>query len=437
MTWAYTFPSPPGPNTPPDSYAYRQWFSQVKARLDEQGRRYIDLLDVDRLADDGTTDALATFNAAQEALPAEGGTILLPVPRSTYYKSTGTWVINKHGVRLSGMSMMGSTIYFPSSTGILIGDFAGGPYDIGGGITSTVIEHLLLTGGGTGDGFKVGVAGGTNVLGYHVIRNTWAYGFTGGAGYHIANAVGVQLQNGFADSCQDGVNSDGTNCTTLNMHGMWLRKNSRNGLRVTSHSVLTATGNNVMESNHEEGAYFKYTGVNNIGHSLAGFYTENNNVGRGGSHPEIYFTGDNSGVADFRTVFINPWTNPSGSNTSLLADKQSRGIWWQGGRAANIADSIKIDSSQSAGYCRFDGVTNLDPGSVNFNGNSTNMVSSITANAGAQTHSNAQWANHLAVVDGITAPSATVGWIKVYGDVADGDLKAIFGDGTIKTILTD
>jgi hypothetical protein len=44
-------------------------------------------------------------------------------------------------------------------------------------------------------------------------------------------------------------------------------------------------------------------------------------------------------------------------------------------------------------------------------------------------------AYHLA--DGITAPTATAGRAKIYVDTADGDLKIIFGDGTVKTIVTD
>lgn len=43
----------------------------------------------------------------------------------------------------------------------------------------------------------------------------------------------------------------------------------------------------------------------------------------------------------------------------------------------------------------------------------------------------------LAIVDGMTAPSATAGLAKLFVDVADGDLKVIFGDGTIKTIVVD
>lgn len=42
-----------------------------------------------------------------------------------------------------------------------------------------------------------------------------------------------------------------------------------------------------------------------------------------------------------------------------------------------------------------------------------------------------------AVKDGVTAPSATSGYAKIYVDTADGDLKVIFGDGTVKTIVTD
>jgi hypothetical protein len=46
-------------------------------------------------------------------------------------------------------------------------------------------------------------------------------------------------------------------------------------------------------------------------------------------------------------------------------------------------------------------------------------------------------ANHVWFADGITAPSATSGFAKLYVDTADGDLKVIFGDGTVKTIATD
>ena len=41
------------------------------------------------------------------------------------------------------------------------------------------------------------------------------------------------------------------------------------------------------------------------------------------------------------------------------------------------------------------------------------------------------------IPDGIAAPAALAGKAKLYVDTADGDLKVIFADGTIKTIATD
>lgn len=44
---------------------------------------------------------------------------------------------------------------------------------------------------------------------------------------------------------------------------------------------------------------------------------------------------------------------------------------------------------------------------------------------------------YLDVTDGVTAPGAATGRARIYVDTADGDLKIIFADGTIKTIVTD
>jgi hypothetical protein len=41
------------------------------------------------------------------------------------------------------------------------------------------------------------------------------------------------------------------------------------------------------------------------------------------------------------------------------------------------------------------------------------------------------------IQDGIAAPQYAPGKIVIYVDVADGDLKVVFGDGTVKTIVID
>jgi hypothetical protein len=43
----------------------------------------------------------------------------------------------------------------------------------------------------------------------------------------------------------------------------------------------------------------------------------------------------------------------------------------------------------------------------------------------------------IGITDGVTAPTSVVGKAFIYVDSADGDLKIVFGDGTVKTIVTD
>lgn len=43
----------------------------------------------------------------------------------------------------------------------------------------------------------------------------------------------------------------------------------------------------------------------------------------------------------------------------------------------------------------------------------------------------------LVLTDGVTAPDAIVGVAQIYVDVADGDLKVIFGDGVVKVLAAD
>ena len=43
----------------------------------------------------------------------------------------------------------------------------------------------------------------------------------------------------------------------------------------------------------------------------------------------------------------------------------------------------------------------------------------------------------LLLTDGVSAPATQTGYAQIYVDSADGDLKIKFGDGTVKTIVTD
>lgn len=61
----------------------------------------------------------------------------------------------------------------------------------------------------------------------------------------------------------------------------------------------------------------------------------------------------------------------------------------------------------------------------------------ITAAIAALRQQYATIANYLQILDGVTAPGAGAGMARIYVDTSDGDLKAVFADGTVKTIVTD
>lgn len=63
--------------------------------------------------------------------------------------------------------------------------------------------------------------------------------------------------------------------------------------------------------------------------------------------------------------------------------------------------------------------------------------SGATIASGSMTATTTVGGAHLAITDGVTAPSAIVGLAQIYVDIADGDLKVIFGDGIVKTLATD
>lgn len=79
---------------------------------------------------------------------------------------------------------------------------------------------------------------------------------------------------------------------------------------------------------------------------------------------------------------------------------------------------------------------------------SNNVFHSITGNNWTDTgpstfadtdnvSSGRTYSKQLNLIDGVTAPSTESGYAVLYVDSADGDLKVKFGDGTVKTIVTD
>jgi len=160
-----------------------------------------------------------------------------------------------------------------------------------------------------------------------------------------------------------------------------------------------------------------------------------------GSGVDVNFAGgttykvDSSGNATFLALHVNDMLDVDG------AGKQFRFLGTAGGGGEGI---VYKDSGGTNRYA------------LNFPGSNVVAISNRAANGVVQIRANTSTAGGggevtvaqfeddmvksevaLALKDGIAAPSATAGYAKIYVDSADGDLKIIFGDGTVKTIVTD
>jgi hypothetical protein len=69
--------------------------------------------------------------------------------------------------------------------------------------------------------------------------------------------------------------------------------------------------------------------------------------------------------------------------------------------------------------------------------NSNNVGFEIKADFDVVGSGNINCDGYLAIKDGISAPGAATGKARIYVDSTDGDLKVVFADGTVKTIVAD
>lgn len=87
-------------------------------------------------------------------------------------------------------------------------------------------------------------------------------------------------------------------------------------------------------------------------------------------------------------------------------------------------------SDADFGRLQFGGTTSSFPA---LKRNSTALETKLADDSAYAPHA----MQYLDVTDGITAPASATGRARIYVDTADGDLKVIFADGTVKTIVTD
>jgi hypothetical protein len=111
--------------------------------------------------------------------------------------------------------------------------------------------------------------------------------------------------------------------------------------------------------------------------------------------------------------------------------------------AGALNNAIKLNSSGTDGVGRLTNASDTDFSRLQFGGttssfpalkrNSTALETKLADDSAYAPHA----MQYLDINDGMTAPAAATGRARIYVDTADGDLKVVFADGTVKTIVTD
>lgn len=165
-----------------------------------------------------------------------------------------------------------------------------------------------------------------------------------------------------------------------------------------------------------------------------------NGSAQGGADPLTYV--DTNNAVTFASINVGSAT---GAGSGFVRVPSGAGGVDFGTDGFNAIYRFNNSTKGTAGnYLRIDAYSGISFGTSESGGQQTERLG-INGATGAVTvaqglllgSASSAPAGGIALQDGITAPSATSGAAKIYVDTADGDLKIIFGDGTVKTIATD
>lgn len=111
------------------------------------------------------------------------------------------------------------------------------------------------------------------------------------------------------------------------------------------------------------------------------------------------------------------------SNLLPFSQKNAAGEWMPFVRLVQVATSV-VDGNEQSQF-KLQLLTNgtfQDAFTLTYDGNGV---------------LSGRFDGYLQIKDNVTAPSTATGYVSLYADAADGDFKARYGDGTVKTIVAD
>jgi len=195
------------------------------------------------------------------------------------------------------------------------------------------------------------------------------------------------------------------------------------------------------------------------GNTFVGCYWEGNTVNR-----QVRANGVNT---MFSGSFLTGGTDTISNDSTIIVDGGQTRMWmsnpgeWQVTMESGVLRPQFISNTNFVGFDLVDDLGNNvsltsapqlsathEYLNATYNGNTAVLWQSGTGSfspgddnlktLGRSTH---RWSNVFsgvnALTDGVTAPATLTGYAQIYVDSADGDLKVKFGDGTVKTIVTD
>lgn len=282
--------------------------------------------------------------------------------------------------------------------------------------TATGNTLAIATGGGSSNNHDVQLPGLTS---YRL-----------GQGYGIAIGTGASmpvLQGGVQEDSDALAQRRATNPQAFRVYNTYTNSTNYERANISWETNELVIGTQVLGTGVERNIRFRrgatsYFGLNitnaiwNInpsGHFTAGTDNTHDIGASGANRPRSIYVGSN--------VVL-----PVGGGSSVQWESRSR-IY--GGATDGV---IALSNAAFTGFSllQFGGTTSSFPA---LKRNTTALETKLADDSAYAPHA----MQYLDVTDGITAPGAATGRARIYVDTADGDLKVVFADGTVKTIVTD